>query len=89
MFHYDESFVFLKKWQRVISALIATLMVYNYLLPWPPPSRNQLAIGLFGAVSFSLMAIFGNRVRGTRLLSAVTLLIFFVALVNKLVGHSA
>lgn len=89
MFQHDESFVFLKKWHRAVSAFIAFLMVYNYLIPWPPPNRNQLAIGFFGSVSFALMAIFGNRVRGARLLSAITLLIFIAALFNKLVGHGA
>jgi len=89
MLQYDDSFVFLKKWHRVAAAFIAALTAYNYLLPWPPGDRNRFATGVFGAASFSLMAIFGNRNRGARLLSFVTLLIFIAALFNKLVGHSA
>lgn len=88
MFQYDDSFVFLKRWQRIAAAFIASLIVYSYLLPWPPPNRNQFAIGFFGAVSFYLMAIFGNRVRGARLLSFVTLVIYILALLGKLTGRN-
>lgn len=89
MFDYDESFVCLKRWHRFGCAFIAFLTTCNYLLPWPPTDRNGFAIGFFGTISFSLMAIFGNRNRGARLLSFMTMLIYILALLNKLVDHGA
>ena len=64
-------------------------MFYNYLIPWPPVSKNQYAMGFFGVLASSLMAAFGNKVRGVRLLTLVAILIFLAAFISKLRGHVA
>lgn len=84
----DASFVFLGTWQRILCAFIAVLMFYNYLLPWPPVDGNQYAMGFSGVLAWSLAAVFGNKVRGARLLSVVALLIFLAAFISKLRGHA-
>ena len=89
MVKLDASFVFLSAWQRVVCAVIAVLTFYNYLFPWPPINNNQFAMGFFGVLGWSLMAIFGNKVRGGRLLTCVAFLIFLAAFINRLHGHMA
>ena len=89
MIKYDDSFVFLSTWQRVLCGFIAAIMLYNYMIPWPPLDRNPFAIGFFGILGWSLAAIFGNRVRGARLLSALALLVCSAFFLVKFSGHTA
>jgi hypothetical protein len=89
MIKYDDSFVFLRTWQRVLCGFVAALMLYNYMIPWPPVSKNRFAIGFFGVLGWSLMAIFGNKVRGARLLSGLALLVCLAFYLIKFSGHTA
>lgn len=89
MIKYDDSFVFLSTWQRVLCGFVAALMFYNYMVPWPPLGRNQFATGFVGILGWSLLAIFGNRVRGARLLAGLALLLYFAFFLMKISGHTA
>jgi hypothetical protein len=71
---------------RSLCAISAMLTFYNYLMPWPPTSQSQFSIGFFGVLALSLMAIFGNKLRGARLVAGIAMLVFVVLLVRKLSG---
>jgi hypothetical protein len=89
MVKYDDSFVFLRTWQRLLCGLVAVFMLYNYMIPWPPRSHNQFGLGFFGFLAWSLLAVFGNKVRGARLLAALALLVWLAFFLMKLSGHAA
>jgi hypothetical protein len=76
----------LSRVQRAMCAVSAVCILYSFLTPWPPASWNQLSIGVFGSLAFGLLAALGNKTRNVRMLTALILLVFVVALVRKLSG---
>jgi uncharacterized YccA/Bax inhibitor family protein len=72
--------------QRAMCAVSAVCIFCSVLTPWPPASRNQLSVGVFGSLAFVLLAAFGNKTRNVRLLTALILLAFVVAVGIKLSG---